>query len=98
MKDKKGQIMSKKEFMKNGSYNFTKEYDEGLLISADTDQSGYNIGVQLSEDQVLVVDQADESRVRERIQLWAPKVQEIQRDHQVQRAKPNFDNSGFNAR
>lgn len=95
MADIKGKILSKKEFMKDG---FTKEYDEGLLISANMDQSGYNIGVQLSEDEVLVVDQADEDRVRERIFAWAPKVQDIQREHNVKRDRPNFDNSDFNAR
>jgi len=95
MTDIKGKVLSKKEFMKDG---FTKEYDEGLLVSANMDQSAYNIGVQLSEDQVLVVDQADESRVRERIAAWAPKVQEIQRQHNVKRDRPNFDHSDFNAR
>lgn len=79
MQDKKGRLMNKDEFIKSGLY--AKEHYEGLLISSDTKQGCYNIGVQLDDNTVLVVDQAKESNVRERIQTWAPQIQEIQRGY-----------------
>jgi hypothetical protein len=64
MQDKKGKIMNKDEFLAQGS--FAKEQYEGLLVGADSSQDCYNIGIQLSEDKVLVVDQARSDNVRER--------------------------------
>jgi len=78
---KKGQVMDKKEFLKNGLY--AKEQYEGLLVSADTNANLYNFGVQLTDDKVLFVDQVDESRVRERIQNWAPQINRIQREYRI---------------
>lgn len=75
-----GQIISKPEFMTNSDYS--KEQYEGLLVSSDVQQGVYNIGVQLSENQVLIVDQSTEADVREKIiNTWAPQIQEIQRQH-----------------
>ncbi|HBQ85275.1 MAG TPA: hypothetical protein DD811_02165 [Syntrophomonas sp.] len=79
MQDKKGKIMNKDEFLAQGS--FAKEQYEGLLVGADSSQDCYNIGIQLSEDKVLVVDQARSDNVRERIQNWAPQIQDIQKKH-----------------
>ncbi|HHW61793.1 MAG TPA: hypothetical protein GX404_07800 [Syntrophomonadaceae bacterium] len=87
MQDKKGKIVSKEEFLRYGS---AKEQYEGLLIGSDAQQNAYNIGVQLSENEVLIVDQSDESRIRERIQLWASQVEEIQRQHGVQDDLGNY--------
>lgn len=88
MKDKKGQVMSKDSFLSGGMYS--KEQYEGLLVSSDMEQGCYNIGVQLGEDQVLVVDQAKESNVRERIQTWVPQVQEIQKKYNVKNNLENY--------
>jgi len=88
MPDKKGTFMSKKDFIKEGLY--AKEQYEGLLVSSDIQQGCYNIGVQIAEDQVLVVDQAKESNVRERIQTWIPQVQTIQRQHNVKNDSGNY--------
>lgn len=88
MPDKKGTFMSKKDFIKEGLY--AKEQYEGLLVSSDMQQGCYNIGVQIAEDQVLVVDQAKESNVRERIQTWIPQVQTIQRQHNVKNNSGNY--------
>jgi len=75
-----GQIISKPEFMNNADYS--KEQYEGLIVSSDLQQGCYNIGVQLGENQVLVVDQSTEADVREKIiNTWAPQIQEIQRQH-----------------
>jgi len=79
MEDKKGKIMNKDDFVQNGLY--TKEHYEGMLISSDIEQDGYNIGVQLDENRILVVNQAKESNVRERIQVWALQRQNIQRKY-----------------
>ena len=88
MKDKKGQVMSKDSFLSGGLYS--KEQYEGLLVSSDMEQVCYNIGVQLGEDRVLVVDQAMESNVRERIQTWVPQVQDIQNKYNVKNDLENY--------
>jgi hypothetical protein len=88
MKDKKGQVMSKDSFLSGGLYS--KEQYEGLLVSSDMEQGCYNIGVQLGEDRVLVVDQAMESNVRERIQTWVPQVQDIQNKYNVKNDLENY--------
>ncbi len=79
MEDKKGIIVNKDDFTNNSHY--IKEHYEGLLIGSDIEQGGYNIGVQLDDHRILIVDQAKESNVRERIQVWGPQVQEIQKKH-----------------
>ena len=84
----KGKVVSKSEFLKNGLYN--KEQYEGLLVSADSSSELYNIGVQLSETQVLVVDQAQAGNIRERIQGWAPQVHDIQKQHGVHNDSENY--------
>lgn len=88
MQDKKGKIISKNEFLAHGI--FAKEHYEGLLVSSDSKQDCYNIGVQLGEDRVLIVDQAREDNVRERIQTWIPQVQEIQKNHGVHGDLENY--------
>lgn len=91
MQDKKGEIISKREFLAHGSY--AKEQYEGLLVSSDIQQGCYNIGVQLGEDRVLIVDQAREDNVRERIQSWAPQVHFIQKRHGVRSDLENYSHS-----
>lgn len=91
MQDKKGKIIKKNEFLSQGS--FAKEQYEGLLVSADAKQDCYNIGVQLGEDKVLIVDQAREDNIRERIQSWIPQVQDIQKKHGVHGDLQNYSRS-----
>ncbi|MDR1616244.1 MAG: hypothetical protein LBR98_04460 [Syntrophomonadaceae bacterium] len=71
-----GRIVEKEYFLQNS--NFSREEYEGLIVSADLDSGLYNIGVELDDNQVLVVDQVQESLVAARVQQWAPKIQEIQ--------------------
>lgn len=77
----RGKVVSKTEFLRDGLWS--KEQYEGLLVSADRSSGLYNIGVQLSDNEVLVVDQTKSDSIRERIQGWAPQVYEIQRNHGV---------------
>ncbi len=75
MSDKKGRIINKEFLVNNSAY--VKEQYEGLLVCVD-EQGFYNIGIQLNDNDVLIVDQAKETNVRERIQNWAAQVQDIQ--------------------
>ena len=84
----KGKVVSKTEFLRDGLWS--KEQYEGLLVSADRSSGLYNIGVQLSENEVLVVDQAKDDSIRERIQGWAPQVYDIQRNHGVETNLGNY--------
>ena len=77
-----GKIMNKSEFMQNSGYS--KEEYEGLLVSADTKKGLYNIGVQLSEDEILLIDQVLDSQVHERYHELIPKIQEIKRQYGVE--------------
>ncbi len=76
-----GEIMSKDAFLHNVPY--TKEPYEGILVSADTENNQYKIAVQLSEDQVLLVDQVSDREVQERVRKWVPRVNEIQIQYAV---------------
>ena len=88
MQDKRGSIVSKQDFLKDGSY--AKEEYEGLLVSSDMQQGCYNLGVQLAEDKVLFVDQATESNINEKIQTWVPQIQTLQRQHNVKNNSGNY--------
>ena len=54
MELRKGDIVNKKSFLEKGL--FAREEYEGLLVSSDTAQRCYNLGVQLDQDRILVVD------------------------------------------
>lgn len=88
MQVEKGKIMSKSEFLSKGSYG--KEQYEGLLVGSDARQGCYNIGVQLDEDKVLVVDHAHENNVRERILDWSSQIEDIQRKHGTKADLQNY--------
>lgn len=75
----KGQIVSKEEFLRNSQY--AKEEWEGLLVSADTAKKHYNIGVQLDENRILLVDQVPDHQVHHRITQLVPQIAELQRQH-----------------
>lgn len=79
MKDKKGKVMTKDAFLKNGPY--AKEEYEGLLVSTDIEEGCYNIGVEIGQNRVLLVDQVKDSEVHERVHSWVPHIQEIQREY-----------------
>jgi hypothetical protein len=74
---RKGDIVNKKSFLEKGL--FAKEEYEGLLVSSDTTQQCYNLGIQLDEDRILVVDQVQEGSVEEKVRSWSGKIQEIQK-------------------
>ena len=75
----KGQIISKKEFLKDGQY--AKEQYEGLLVSSDVKNGHYNIGVQLDENQILVVDHSNENQIRDKVLSWSSQIADIQRSY-----------------
>lgn len=79
MKDKKGKVMTKDAFLRTGSY--AKEEYEGLLVSADTEQGCYNIGVEIGKNRVLLVDQVKDSEVHEKVHSWVPQIPDIQRQY-----------------
>jgi hypothetical protein len=79
MEVKRGSILDKKDFLERGLY--AKEEYEGLLVSSDQEKQCYNLGVQLDEERILVVDQAREGEVEEKLKSWVPRIQEIQREY-----------------
>ncbi|HZK43122.1 MAG TPA: hypothetical protein VFC73_02435 [Syntrophomonadaceae bacterium] len=82
MHKQKGKIVKKNEFLKDGE--FSKEEYEGLLVASDTQTGIYNIGIELGEDKILVIDQADDNNVHEKYHELIPKIQEIQRQYGVE--------------
>ena len=84
----KGKIMSKDAFLDNIPY--TKEPYEGILVSADTKNNQYKIAVQLSENQVLLVDQVSDQEVKEKLLEWIPRVNEIQMQYGVHNDPENY--------
>ena len=87
----KGEIMSKEAFLNNAPY--AKEPYEGILVSADTKNDQYKIAVQLSEHQVLFVDQVSDKEVKERLIEWIPRVNEIQVQYGVKNDLENYAKS-----
>ena len=77
MELRKGDIVNKNIFLEKGL--FAREEYEGLLVSSDTAQRCYNMGVQLDEDRIFIVDQVQEGNVEEKVRSWSGKIQEIQR-------------------
>ena len=71
-----GKIMSKDAFLRNVPY--AKEPYEGILVSSDTKHNQYQIAVQLSEDQVVLVDHVSDKEVQERLREWVPRINDIQ--------------------
>jgi hypothetical protein len=72
-------VISKEAFLKDGAY--ARETYEGVLVSADMNSGGYNIGVQVGEDDVVVVDQASAEDVRGKALAWSARVDEVQQRH-----------------
>jgi len=83
-----GKIMSKEDFLYNATY--TKEPYEGIMVSSDSKNNQYKIAVQLSENQVLVVDQVSDREVQERLHQWVPRVNEIQMQYGVKNDLENY--------
>jgi len=83
-----GEVMSKDAFLQNIPY--TKEPYEGILVSADTNNNQYKIAVQLSENQVLLVDEVSDQDVQGRVHKWLPRVNEIQMQYGVINDPENY--------
>lgn len=79
MKAQEGKIISKQEFLNSGQYS--KEEYEGVLVSADTEQGCYNIGVQLDQNKVLVVDHSSDTEVKKKVQSWSAQVEDIKKQY-----------------
>ncbi|MDP4128055.1 MAG: hypothetical protein Q8912_14105 [Bacillota bacterium] len=88
MNNVKGKLMSKETFLDNAAY--TKEPYEGILVSADTKNEQYKIAVQLSENQVILVDEVSDREVQERVHQWIPRVNEIQLHYGVKNDLENY--------
>jgi hypothetical protein len=84
----KGKVMSKAAFLNNIPYS--KEPYEGILVSADTEHNQYKIAIQLSENQVLLVDQVSDTEVKDRLREWIPRVNEIQVQYGVHNDPENY--------
>ncbi len=84
----KGQIINKKEFLKNGQY--AKEEYEGLLVGSDVEQGRYNIGVQLDENQVVVVDFSNESQIKDKVLWWSSQIVDIQQRYHADPDSQNY--------
>ncbi|MGE5415620.1 MAG: hypothetical protein ACM3UZ_02420 [Acidobacteriota bacterium] len=82
------QIMSKKDFLSHGLYD--KEPYESFLVSARPD-GRYNIGIQLTQDRVLKVDEARADEVRDKIMQWTPHIPDIQREWGEPADLQNYD-------
>lgn len=91
MKNQKGKIMTKDAFLRNGSY--AKEEYEGLLVSADTEQGCYNLGVEIGKNRVLLVDQVKDSEVHEKVHSWAAQIPDIQRQYESDSHLANYSRS-----
>jgi hypothetical protein len=84
----KGQIINKREFLKNGQY--AKEEYEGLLVGSDVERGRYNIGVQLDENQVVVVDFSNESQIKDKVLWWSSQIVDIQQKYNAGPDSQNF--------
>lgn len=76
---RKGTIVSRRDFVNSGA--IVKEHYEGLLVASDRAGSGYDIGIQINDEQVMVVDSAGPQDIRHRIENWAPLVAQYQRQY-----------------
>ncbi|MEQ8174145.1 MAG: hypothetical protein ABRQ26_03665 [Syntrophomonadaceae bacterium] len=72
-----GSVMSREAFLRNSGY--AKEEYEGLIVSADVDKGVYNIGIELDDGNILLVDKASDKQVHDRVHQWIPKIVEMQR-------------------
>lgn len=72
-----GSVMSREAFLKNSGY--AKEEYEGLIVSADVAKGVYNIGIELDDGSILLVDQASDKQVHDKVHQWIPKIVEVQR-------------------
>ncbi|MGI5921299.1 MAG: hypothetical protein ACOX6I_06140 [Syntrophomonadaceae bacterium] len=88
MQNLQGKVISKDKFLEYGTY--AKEEYEGLIVGSDVERGYYNIGIQLDEDKILVVDRARDKDVHQRLEQWVPKIQEIQREHGVNNDLQNY--------
>lgn len=76
-KQETGSVMSRDAFLRNSSY--AKEEYEGLIVSADVDKRVYNIGIELNDGNILLVDQASDTQVHSKVNEWYPRITEVQR-------------------
>jgi hypothetical protein len=88
MEQNLGPVMDKKDFLSDGV--FDKEPYEGLLISARSDGK-LDIGIQLTQDKVLKVDEAYGEEVREKIAKWTPHIPTIQKQWGENPDLQNYD-------
>lgn len=88
MRVSKGMVMELDSFLENGRWS--KEEYQGLLVSGDPSQGGYNMAIQISEDEVLVVDQAEDFEVKEKVFYWSSQIENIRRQYGYQPQADNY--------
>ncbi|MGI6120451.1 MAG: hypothetical protein ACOYIB_07815, partial [Desulfosporosinus sp.] len=69
---------------------YTKETYEGILVSADTNNNKYKIGIQLGENLVLQVDEVNDTEIRNSLREWAPRVNIIQEQYGIKNDPENY--------
>lgn len=75
----KGMVMSRENFLEHGLWS-RQEY-EGLIVSGEPERDRYNIGVEIEEDLILVVDQVQDHEVAQKVRTWSAEVPKIQRQY-----------------
>lgn len=88
MKKELGPVMDKQDFLSGGV--FDKEPYEGLLVSARSD-GRLDIGIQLTQDTVMKVDEAYGEEVRDKIARWTPQIPAIQNQWGEKPDLQNYD-------
>lgn len=79
MQVSKGMVMSRENFLESGLWS--KEEYEGLLVSGSTDRDRYNIGIEIDDDLILVVDQVADKEVRQKVRSWSAEIANVQRQY-----------------
>ncbi|NLK51191.1 MAG: hypothetical protein GX295_01915 [Syntrophomonadaceae bacterium] len=74
----KWSVVSKKDFLGQGDWS--REYYEGLLVVNHRDQ-GYDLGVELPGEQILKVDTASAEEVKDRVQYWGARLEDIRQEY-----------------
>jgi hypothetical protein len=73
-------VVSKRDFLGQGDWS--REYYEGLLVVNHGEQ-GYDLGVELEGEQVLKVDRASADEIKDRVQYWGARLEDIRKEYGV---------------
>lgn len=88
MQVSKGMVMNRASFLESGLWS--KEEYEGLVVSGDTNPDRYNIGIEIGNDLILVVDQVMDNEVRQKVRSWSGEIANIQRQYGYEHQLHNY--------